>query len=154
MSIVIATSGTAQLKKQSNNYFSNTITTKASPETIWKIWTEVHNWKDWDTGLKDAVMEDAFELGAGGKIISLEGRTSKFKVVAFKTNKSYTFKTKLPLGALFIKRTLEVKDKTTYFTHEVWFKGLTGGIFAKKFGPKFREMLPIAMENIKTIAEK
>lgn len=151
---ILTANGMAQLKEQSNKHFSNTEKTTAPPETIWKIWTDVSNWKDWDTGLKDASVKAGFELNARGEIISLEGRRSKFTVVAFETNKSYTFKTKLPLGALFIKRTLEIKNGTTYFTHEVWFKGLSSGIFAKKLGPKFRKMLPLVMENIKTIAEK
>ncbi len=144
----------AQLKEQSNKHFSNTEETTARPETIWKIWTDVSGWKNWDIGLKNATMEDSFHLGTIGKITSLEGRKSKFKVVAFEANKSYTFKTKLPLGALYVKRTLRVENDLTYFTHEVWFKGFTSGIFAKKFGPKFREMLPRVMANIKTIAEK
>ena len=99
------------------------------------------------------MMEGPFELGAKGTIISLEGRKSRFKVVDFVENESYTFKTRLPLGGLYVKRYLSrVGDQVT-FTHEVWFKGLTGGLFAKAFGPKFREMLPEVMENVRQLAK-
>lgn len=150
---MIASPVLSQQKNQSNKHFSNTMETTAKAESIWSIWTDVNGWKNWDTGLENATMKDSFGLGAVGTITSLEGRKSKFKVVAFEANKSYTFKTKLPLSALYVKRTLRVENDITYFTHEVWFKGLTSGMFAKKFGPKFREMLPRVMENIKTIAE-
>nr|WP_297919263.1 SRPBCC family protein [uncultured Allomuricauda sp.] len=144
----------AQEKAQSNKHFWNTVETSATPEKIWAIWTDVPNWKKWDTGLKDAELEEPFGLNAKGKIISLQGRKSRFKVTQFEPGESYTFKTKLPFGALYVKRFLESEEDTTYFTHEVWFTGLAAGIFAKRFGPEFRNMLPEVMEKIKILAEE
>ncbi len=144
----------AQQSEPSNKHFSHTLETSSNPEVIWAIWTDVPNWKDWDTGLKDAILDGELDMDSKGKIVSLEGRTSKFKVVAFEKDKSYTFKTNLPFGGLYVKRTLEKKAGKTFFTHEVWFKGLLAGVFAKRFGPEFREMLPGVMRNIKEIAEK
>ncbi len=143
----------AQDKVPTNKHFWYSLETSASPEAIWKIWTDVPNWKDWDTGLKDASIKDSFNLGVKGTIISLENRKSKFKVVEYIEGQSYTYKTKLPLGSLYVKRYLTTKNGRTTFTHEVWFKGLTSGFFAKSFGGKFREMLPDVLNNIKTIAE-
>lgn len=143
----------AQTKTPTNKHFWHTVETTASPEQIWQIWTDVPNWKDWDTGLKDANIDGNFQADAKGQIISLEGRTSKFKVVEFEAGKSYTFKTNLPLSGLYVKRFFEVKNGKTYFTHEVWFQGLTAGIFAKVFGSEFRKMLPEVMDKIKQIAE-
>ena len=87
-------------------------------------------------------------------IISLEGRKSKFEIVEYEERKSYTMKTKLPLGSLYVKRYLKMDGRSTRFTHEVWFAGLTRGLFAKAFGGKFRGMLPEVLNNIKTIAEQ
>ena len=143
----------AQNKKQSNKHFWYSLETSASPEIIWAIWTDVSNWKNWDTGLKDASMKEEFQLHSKGIIISLEDRKSKFKVVEFIDGQSYTIKTKLPLGSLYVKRFLTQENGKTMFTHEVWFKGLTKGIFAKAFGAKFRKLLPDVLRNIKTIAE-
>lgn len=144
---------TAQDKEPTNNHFWYSMETSASPEVIWTIWTDVPNWKNWDTGLKDASIEGYFNLDSKGVITSLEDRKSKFKVVEYKEGQSYTYKTKLPLGSLYVKRYLTVKEGKTIFTHEVWFKGLTGGILAKAFGDKFRTMLPDVLGKIKEIAE-
>ncbi|RNC87858.1 MAG: polyketide cyclase [Winogradskyella sp.] len=149
----IATALNAQNKVPTNKHFWLSMETSASPEAIWNIWTDVPNWKAWDTGLKNASIKDDFHLGAKGIIISLEGRKSKFKVVEYDEGQSYTYKTKLPLGSLYVKRYLSSKNGKTIFTHEVWFKGLTGGIFAKAFGDKFRNMLPDVLGKIKEIAE-
>ena len=99
-------------------------------------------------------MNDPFQLSAKGQLISLEGRKSKFKVVAYEEGKSYTFKTKLPLGGLYVKRSLSLKAGTVYFTHEVWFQGVSAKIFAKAFGPKLKAMLPEVMGTIKNLAEQ
>ena len=143
-----------QKGKNTNKHFSHTLETTASASNIWVIWVDVPNWKEWDTGLKDAVLDEAFKLGSRGKIIDLKGRASKFKVVAYEEGKSYTFKTQLPLAGLYVKRTLEEKDGQTFFTHEVWFKGLTAGMFAKRFGGTFKAMLPGVMGSIKAKAEQ
>ena len=144
----------AQDQEASNKHFWYSIETTASPEAIWSVWMDVSNWKDWDTGLKDASIEDEISLGAKGTIVSLEDRKSKFKVVEYIEGQSYTYKTKLPLGSLYVKRYLETNNGITQFTHEVWFKGVSSGIFAKAFGSKFRTMLPDVLSNIKNIVEK
>lgn len=144
----------AQNKPKTNKHFWETGMTSSSPEKIWETWNDVSSWKSWDEGLKDALMDEDFKLDAKGKIISLEGRKTTFKVVEFVDGQSYTIKTQLPLSALYVKRYLEVKEGKTFFTHEVWFKGLTSGIFARQFGSTFRSMLPKVIQNIKSIAEK
>lgn len=140
-------------ESMSDKHFWHSTTTKATAQDIWSIWIDVSNWKNWDIGLKDAHMEDAFTLGAKGTIISLEGRRSTFKVVAFEAGQSYTIKTKLPLGSLYVKRYLPPTEEGLVFTHEVWFRGFSGGLFAKIFGAKFRSLLPEVLTNIKNIAE-
>ncbi len=140
-------------KKQSNKHFWYTLETDASPEKIWQIWTDVTKWKDWDSGLKDAMMEESFQKDAKGKIVSLDDRKSKFKIVEFEEGISYTFKVRLFLGSLYVKRYLEEVENKTRFTHEVWFTGITKGIFGKSLGKDFREILPEVLENIKRIAE-
>jgi Polyketide cyclase / dehydrase and lipid transport len=144
----------AQDLQPTNKHFWHTVETTANPDKIWQIWTDVANWNQWDSGLKSSEMTEKFTLDATGSIISLEGRKSKFKVVDFKEGKSYTFKTNLLFGGLYVKRFWEIKNGKTAFTHEVWFSGLTGGIFAGQFGPTFRKMLPDVLNKIKEIAEK
>ncbi|MEL7001202.1 MAG: SRPBCC family protein [Bacteroidota bacterium] len=143
----------AQENSQSNKHFWHSEYTDAGADRVWQIWTDVSNWKSWDTGLKDAEMKDRFRLNASGIMTTLEGRKTKFKVVEYEEGRSYTFKTNLPLGSLYVKRYLKEEEGRTLFTHEVWFKGLTKGIFSKAFGGKFRKMLPDVLEKIKIIAE-
>lgn len=141
-------SGTLVAQQPTSKHFWHTIETDISTDKIWMVWTDVAHWADWDTGLQKATLNVPFELHAKGTIVSLKGQKSKFKIVDLEVGTTYTFKTTLPLGGLFVKRWLEVKDGKTYLTHEVWFSGLTGGLFARLFGDDFKAMLPEVMANV------
>lgn len=150
ISILFATSAEAQ---QTNYHFSHTDSTQASSDKIWQVWTDIPNWKQWDKGLKEAILDGNFEVGAKGELIPDKGPKSKFIISEIEQNKSYTFKTKIPFGWLIIKRTLEVKNGYTHFTHDVQFTGLLKKVLGKKLGKKYRAMLPEVLTEIKRIAE-
>ncbi len=150
ISIFFAMKATAQ---QSNYHFSHTDSTTATSEKIWQVWTDVPNWKQWDKGLKEANLEGEFKVGTKGKLIPDNGPKSKFIISELVPNKSYTFKTKIPFGWLIIKRTLEVKEDRTFFTHDVEFTGFLKKILGNKLGKNYREMLPSVLNEIKLLAE-
>ncbi len=138
----------------SNKHFSHTLATDVSPGQIWDVWINVGQWHTWDSGLQEAKLDGPFQEGSKGNLTSLEGRRSKFKIVAFDEGRSYTFRTPLLFSSLYVKRYLSTNNGKTTLTHEVIFKGLTAGLFAKKFGPRFRQMLPAVMHKVVEKAEK
>jgi len=138
--------------QESNFNFSHSVSTIASPEAIWKVWTDVANWKTWDKGLKEATLKDTFRLGAKGKLIPDKGPASKFIISAIEPGTSYTFQTRIPFGWLIIQRRLEYKNGLTHFTHHVRFTGLFKKVLGKKIGARYRAMLPEVMEEIKRMA--
>lgn len=153
IALAVLLSGHA-LAQQSNIRFSHTVETSASPEVIWRVWTDVPNWKAWDDGLKTAQLNGPFVANTKGVLIPDKGPRSTFMLTEVIAGQSYTFKTKLPLGALYVKRFLTNQNGKTAFTHEVWFIGLTKGIFGRALGRKYREILPGVMEKIRWIAEQ
>lgn len=140
---------------QSSNYqFSHTDSTTAPGAAIWAIWTDVPNWKVWDSGLKDAEITGDFVVGATGKLIPQKGPVSAFKITAIVPDSSYTLETKIPLGRLIVKRTLTVKNGKTFFTHDVRFTGPLKRLFGRLLGKSFRAMLPGVLTTIRQLAEK
>lgn len=151
ISILITMKAPAQ---QTNYHFFHTDSTTATSNKIWKVWTDVPNWKQWDKGLKDVVLVGAFIVGSKGKITPKKGPKSKFVISELNPYQSYTFKTKIPFGWLIIKRTLEVKEGKTFFTHDIAFTGLLKKVMGKKLGKNYRAMLPSVLAKIKSIAEQ
>ncbi len=138
----------------SNTHFSYTLTTTAPAAAIWAIWSDVANWHTWDTGLKSAVLAGPFAAGTRGRLVPDNGPTSTFELMAVEPGRSYTFRTRLPLGALYVKRTLEPTEDPTRFTHEVWFTGLSKPLFGRLLGKKYRALLPSVLEAIRAQAER
>jgi hypothetical protein len=146
---------TATMQAQQTNYhFSHTDSTTATGDKIWQVWTDVPNWKQWDKGLKEAVLNGPFMVGSKGKLIPDKGPKSKFVITEVDAYQSYTFKTRIPFGWLIIKRSLSTNNGITYFTHDVQFTGLLKKIFGKQLGKNYRAMLPKVMAEIKKIAEQ
>lgn len=139
--------------QQTNYHFSHTDSTLAASDKIWAVWVDVPNWKQWDKGLKEARLEGDFEVGTKGKLIPDKGPESRFVISEMEPHTSYTFKTRIPLGWLVIRRTLEVKEGKTFFTHEVEFTGLLKKVLGNQLGKNYRAMLPGVMAEIKQLAE-
>ncbi len=51
-----------EMARGTNKAFEYSIKTTASPEEIWTVGTSVSNWRNWDTGLKEAEWKEAFRL--------------------------------------------------------------------------------------------
>ena len=133
--------------------FAHTVETTAPPEKIWAAWTDVKRWPEWDTELASASLEGSFALGAKGKLKPKRGAASDFTIWELMPGESYAFTTRLPLCALKVRRHLTRKDGGAYFTHEVSFVGPLSTVFANLLGRRYREALPVIMENLRNIAE-
>lgn len=142
-------------KKEKAIQFKHSVTTTASAEQIWHIWTDVQNWHQWDSGLKSATLKAGiFKVDAKGSLIPDKGPKAKFIISEVVEGHSYTFKTKIPFGWLIVKRYLKQEGDQVVFTHDVQFTGLLKGMFGKMMGAKYKEMLPQVMEKVKEIAEQ
>lgn len=128
--------------------------TTASPAAIWKQWAEVSTWKAWDTGLKDASLVGAFELGAKGHITTLQNQKLPFEITSYKEGEYFTYATKMPLGRLMVHHYFLSDSTTTTFVHEVWFEGLSAPFFALLLGGTFKKMLGPVLVTLQQIAEQ
>lgn len=136
--------------------FSHTVETSASPEAIWSIWTAVGRWPEWDVELESAQLDGSFQLGAIGQLTPKVGPPSHFVISQLDPNKSYTFTTQLPLCKLKVHRFFQPNrgvDDALRFTHEVSFSGPLAFLFNALLGARFRRALPVAMQEIKRLAE-
>lgn len=147
------TAMTGEIASGTNRAFFHEVETSADASEVWRLWTDVSTWRDWDKGLKNAELERAFAAGAQGRIVPLSGPTARFDVTAYNEGTSYAFETRLPFARLEVRRSL-VSENPTRFRHDVTFKGALGGFWASRFGPGFRKALPPTMEAIAEIAER
>jgi carbon monoxide dehydrogenase subunit G len=139
---------------QSNHHFSFTIAVDATKEKVWETLIDVTNWKNWDTELKSSQLNGDFTVGAKGTLMLRKGPKLDFHISEIVPNETYTFKTKMPLGYLEIKRTVIEDNRKILFNDDIQFTGISKRFFGLLLGGGFRKVLPEVMENLKKIAEK
>ena len=61
-----------------------TLATSASKKSVWKLWEDVENWKDYDTILEYSYLLDnaKFEVGALGYVKADGAPKTKFEIIA------------------------------------------------------------------------
>lgn len=137
--------------------FKFSVATSARKSTIWGLWTDVENWKKYDTILEYSylVSDSAFEVGAIGYVKADGVPRTKFELIEVNESVSFIERLKLPLfHAIELQRYFEVNNSgSTTFTHEVNFKGPLRYLIYALAGPTFRRELPLVMGRLKDLAE-
>lgn len=137
-----------------NSHFSHTTSTTAPPAAVWRLWTDLSTWPQWDPETERASLDGPLQLGATGTLKGKGAPASRFDITRFEPQVRYEFSTVLPFGGrLVILRELSTEAGLTHFSHDVRFEGFGGWLLAPFFGPRYRAALPGVLENLKTLAE-
>ena len=133
--------------------FHHTHETTAPPEAVWRLWTHVPTWKEWDGGLDDARIEgDDLARGKSGLVVA-GGREIPFHVSEHMEGEASEIVTALPLARLVVRRTFASREPTR-FRHDVHFEGVLAPFFALLLGRRFRRILPRTMASLAELAER
>lgn len=134
--------------------FSETINTNASPQEVWSIWTDAHNWPVWDTELEWVKLEGPFVEGAIGTMKPRGAPDVEFVLTNVEENRQFVDLAKLPLTRIaFIHRYETAADGTGRIMHKVEMNGLLAPLFGRLIGSKIRAHLRDAMEELSSLAE-
>lgn len=134
-----------------DRHFAHTLETTA-PDAVWRLWTEVTSWAEWDLGLVAADLDGPLRPGAVGTLVPAAGPRSRFTVTAMEQGRRTAFETALPGARLRVDRHLSADRRR--FTHAVSFSGPLAWLFAPLLAPKLRMLLPPTMARLKAIAER
>ncbi|WP_156254870.1 SRPBCC family protein [Sandarakinorhabdus oryzae] len=134
-------------------HFGHEMETSASAGAVWALWLDVARWGEWDLGLASATLDGPMAVGACGTIIDRAGRRSPFTVTVLEPGRCHEFSTRLPLGALVVRRTI-LQAQPCRFRHDVRFTGIGGRLLAPILGRDFRAKLPPTMAALAALAER
>ncbi len=131
--------------------------TSASKATIWSLWADVENWKEFDVRLQYSYLVDdiCLKKGAVGYLKAKNAPKTKFKITQFKKLVSFTESLKIPLyQTIELQRYFEESDDgSTIFTHQVTFKGGLRPIMYGLLHRPFKKDLKLVVERLKDLAE-
>jgi len=133
--------------------YAHTLTTKASKESIWELWSSVDDWNKWDEDIRDAEISGPFESGTIGYLKPIHGPLTRFRLKETHFQESFTVKSKLPLGRMYMVHEMKEDEDTLSLTHSIIFKGPLSFLYARVIGKRLNKELPNTMHHLIDAAE-
>ena len=81
--------------------------TKASPEHVWRVWSDLDHWPGWNPDMKESHLDGPLQLGATGMINTRSGGKHDVVVTHFEEGRSFELESgALPLTKMAIRATI------------------------------------------------
>lgn len=80
---------------------------QAGPDAVWKLWTDVARWPEWDVSKEIARLDGPFEPGACGWAKQRGNLGGSFTVTAVEPGRRWVTECPLPLGKVIFEHLLE-----------------------------------------------
>ncbi|MCZ8194186.1 MAG: SRPBCC family protein [Brevundimonas sp.] len=128
--------------------------TSAAPEQVWRRWTDVSRWSDWDASLRSSVLHGPFVVGARGELQPVSGPRASFILTEVVPQRAFSNRMQLPLATVDFIHTLEPDPSgRARITHRIVINGLLGPLFVRLMGRDAAETLPAAVAALAQQAE-
>ena len=82
-------------------------TFQADPDAVWKVWTDVARWPEWDVSKEIAQLDGPFEAGASGWVRQRGNLGGCFTITAVDAGRRWVSECPVPLGKVVFDHVLE-----------------------------------------------
>ncbi len=89
------------------NLFECEATFEADPDAVWKLWTDVARWPEWDVSKEIAQLDGPFEAGVRGWARQRGNLGGSFTITAVDALRRWVSECPVPLGKVVFEHTLE-----------------------------------------------
>ncbi len=80
---------------------------EADPDAVWKVWTDVARWPEWDVSKEIAQLDGPFELGARGWAKQRGNLGGSFTITVVDAGRRWVTECPVPLGKVVFDHLLE-----------------------------------------------
>jgi hypothetical protein len=127
--------------------------TTAAKEQIWKLWSDVPNWKMWDVDVEYSQINGDFTAGTTGVLKPIGGPKTKFIMTGCEPMKSFNDRSFLPLCTIDFIHKLEDAQNGVEITHRIEMTGILSFLFSWMIGKNMEKGLAGAVDNLIKQAE-
>lgn len=132
-----------------------TLETSASPERVWRYWSDVSTWPEWNPDVLSITIDGPFAGGTSGRMRTRTGGEHAITLRDVQPGRSFRLETAaLPL-ARFVFR-CEVRPSGTdvaVISRSVTMHGLLGPAFSAVMGRRIAEGFEAILSGLKAAAE-
>jgi uncharacterized protein YndB with AHSA1/START domain len=109
--------------------------TMASPADVWRVWSDVDSWPEWNPDMKTSRLDGPLRLGTTGTIDTRSGGEHRVVVTQFEDGKSFELEsTAMPMTKMAIRATVTPIGGGTRIAQAFEARGLLAPIVAPMMG--------------------
>jgi hypothetical protein len=130
------------------------VSTEATKEQMWKLFSDVNSWHQWDKGIEFAKMDGKFEKGNHFQLKPKGGPKVNIELVEVIENSKFTDFTKFPLAKMYGEHSFEETPQGLKITTTMKVKGILTFLWVKLVAQNIVNALPEEMEQQVKFAAK
>lgn len=128
--------------------------TKASPEEVWSVWSDVNHWPQWNPDMKESRLDGALKLGATGMIDTRSGGKHDVVVTHYEEGRSFELEsTALPGTKMAIRATISPSAGGSRITQGFEPRGLLAPIVGPMMGGQILKTFNAVLNGLKQRVE-
>ncbi|TMG21250.1 MAG: hypothetical protein E6H99_05840 [Chloroflexi bacterium] len=134
--------------------YGTSVETTAPPDRVWKIWSDMSTWGDWNPNVATMEWEGGFASGTTGIMNTRSGQHHKMKLVDVVPGRSFALETKVVPGTAFrFNCRIELVAGKARLSQTVEVKGPLGPVLGGVLGPQVSKEFGTLLSNLARRAE-
>ena len=121
------------------------VTNEATKEQMWKLFSDVNKWAEWDGGIEYAKLEGKFEQGNHFILKPKGGPKVKIQLVETIENRKFVDLTRFPLAKMYGEHTFEETAEGLKITTTMKVTGTLGFLWRKLVAQGIADAMPAEM---------
>src|SRR6267154_1183235 len=129
--------------------YGTSLETAASPERVWKIWSDMSTWGDWNPNVSTMDWHGGFVSGTDGVMNTRAGQHHKMKLLDVQPARFFALETSVVPGTTFrFNCRVEPAGGKTKISQTVEVKGPLGPILQGMLGPQVSKEFGTLLANL------
>lgn len=131
-----------------------TLDTTASPERVWRIWSDVSTWPTWNPDVQSVAIDGPFASGTTGKMTTRSGGTHAITLEAVQPGRSFRLETSALPGARFAFQCEVVpSQRGSSISQSIAMRGPLAPVFSAMMSKRIAESFVPILSGLKSAAE-
>ena len=134
--------------------YGTSVETNASLDKVWRIWSDMSTWGDWNPNVSTMEWHGGFESGTTGVMNTRAGQRHKMQLVEVLPGRSFALETSVVPGTRFrFNCRVEPVGSKTKVSQTVEVRGPLGPVMGGMLGPQVARDFGTLLSNLARKAE-
>jgi uncharacterized protein YndB with AHSA1/START domain len=134
--------------------YGTSVETTASPEQVWRVWSDMSTWGEWNPNVSTMDWEGGFVSGSSGVMNTKSGQHHRMHLVDVEPGRSFALVTGVVPGTRFrFKCRIQPAGGKTKVSQTVEVGGPLGPVMGGMLGPQVSKEFGLLLSNLARKAE-